>query len=164
MNDTNFEQMLKDKLDELPDEIQPRRDLWPEIDLALEDQIQNAGRNNSTRWMGIAASLAVLGIVGLLSLNISTEPKSEYSEINHLMDSMSEQHESQKQFLLTSYEQQPALTNNWRDQLNELDGAAILIKTALEEDPSDTRLIKLLQQVYQQQIKLIQSVHQPEWL
>lgn len=162
MKENQFEHLLQQKLDKLPREIQPQRDLWPGIDLALENQAQHA--NNPLLWAGLAASIAVFGLVGLLSLNIVTDPTLKPVELNQLVSSMSEQHEKQKQFLLTSYEQQPALTDNWRDQLNELDSAATIIKTALEEDPGDANLIKLLQQVYQQQIKLIQSVHRSRWL
>jgi len=162
MKENQFEQLLQQKLDKLPREIQPQRDLWPGIDLALENQTQHA--NNPVLWAGIAASIAVFGLVGLLSLNIVTGPALKPVELNQLVSNMSEQHEKQKQFLLASYEQQPALTDNWRDQLGELDSAATVIKTALEGDPGDANLIKLLQQVYQQQIKLIQSVHQSRWL
>ena len=162
MKDNQFEQVLQEKLDALPREIQPQRDLWPGIDLALENQTHHA--NKPVLWAGIAASIAVFGLVGLLSLNTVTSPTLKPIELDQMVSGMSAQHEKQKQFLLTSYEQQPALTDNWRDQLKELDSAATVIKTALEEDPGDTNLIKLLQQVYQQQIKLIQSVHQSRWL
>ncbi|MCZ6526555.1 MAG: hypothetical protein O6928_08410 [Gammaproteobacteria bacterium] len=162
MKENQFEQLLQQKLDMLPREIQPQRDLWPGIDLALEDETQHA--NKPLLWSGIAASIAVFGLVGLLSVNIATGPAPKPIELNELVSSLSTQHEKQKKILLASYEQQPALTDNWRDQLKELDSAATVIKTALEEDPGDTNLIKLLQQVYQQQIKLIQSVHQSRWL
>jgi hypothetical protein len=162
MKDNQFEQLLQQKLDALPGEMQPQRDLWPGIDLALENQAQST--NKPVRWMGIAASIAVLGLVGLLSLSSLTSPNVKQSDLSQLISSMSEQHERQKQFLLASYEQQPALTDNWQQQLRELDNAATVIKSTLEKDPSDANLIKMLQQVYQQQIKLIQSVHQSQWL
>ena len=162
MKDNQFEQLLQQKLDTLPGEIQPQRDLWSGIDLALENQAQHT--NKPTRWIGIAASIAVLGLAGLLSLNSLTKPNVKQSDLSQLVNSMSEQHERQKQFLLASYEQQPALTDNWQQQLRELDNAATVIKSTLEKDPSDANLIKMLQQVYRQQIKLIQSVHQSRWL
>lgn len=162
MKDNQFEQHLQEKLETLPRQIQPQRDLWPGIELAIENQTQHAKK--PVMWAGIAASIAIFGLLGLLSLNMVMRPTLKPSEINQLVSSMSEQHEKQKQFLLASYEQQPALTDNWLDQLKELDSAATVIKTALVEDPNDANLIKLLQQVYQQQIKLIQSVHQSRWL
>ncbi len=162
MKDNQFEQLLKKKIDELPREIQPQRDLWPGIDLALENQAQH--EKSIGRWIGIAASVAVSGLLVLLSLNSVNSPDTEESNMRRVISSISEQHEGQKQTLLASYEQQPALTDNWQAQLNELDSAATLIKAALAEDPEDADLIKLLQRIYQQQIKLIQSVHQPRWL
>ena len=162
MKDNQFEHILQKKLDELPREIQPRRDLWPGIDLALEDQAHRTGKPG--RWTAIAASVAVFGLLGLLMLNDVSDPNTQVDKLSQLVSSVSEQHEKQKQFLLTTYEQQPALTDNWKEQLNELDNAASVIKSALEEDPGDANLIRMLQQIYQQQIKLIQSVHQPKWL
>ena len=83
--------------------------------------------------------------------------------MGRLVSQLSQQHEEQKQFLLTGYAQQPALTDNWQAQLTELDEAATAIKTALREDPNNAAMVNMLQQVYQQQIKLIQSVHRPGW-
>ncbi len=162
MNDNQFERLLQEKLDDLPREIQPQRDLWPGIDLALENHAQ--GANKPALLAGIAASIAVFSLVGLLILNTGTDPGNEPGELAQLVSNMSEQYENQKRSLLASYEQQPALTDNWQQQLQELDDAATVIRTALTEDPGDADLIRLLQQVYQQQIKLIQSVHQPRWL
>ena len=162
MSKDQFEQVLQRKLDELPREIQPQRNLWPGIDLAIEHQ--QAQSSTFNRWTGIAASFAVLGLVIMLSMNTTTDSQTDKDNLRQLISNVSEQHEQQKQFLLTSYSQQPALTDNWQDQLRELDEAATVIKSALEEDPGDANLIELLQQVYQQQIKLIQSVHQSRWL
>ena len=97
MKDNQFEQVLQEKLDALPREIQPQRDLWPGIDLALEDETQHA--NKPLLWSGIAASIAVFGLVGLLSVNIVTGPTLKPVDLNQLVSSMSAQYEKQKQFL-----------------------------------------------------------------
>jgi hypothetical protein len=164
MNDNNFEQLLEEKLNDLPMDIQPSRDLWSGIDLALENQADVANKNKVLRWAAFAASFAIVGLLGVMSLNLDRSSGIDPYNMRQMINSVNNQHENQKQFLLTSYEQLPALTDNWQDQLKELDNAATVIKAALEEDPSDANLIKLLQQVYQQQIKLIQSVHQSRWL
>jgi hypothetical protein len=65
--------------------------------------------------------------------------------------------------LLASYETTPALTENWQQQLNELDMAADAIKKALKEDPDNSALIRMLHHVYQQQIALVERVHAPKW-
>jgi hypothetical protein len=164
MKNNDFDQLLQEKLDELPRKIRPQRDLWSGIDLAIENQADTRNKNQALRWVGIAASFAIIGMLGLMSMNVARSPATDQNNMLQVISNVNKQYESQKQFLLASYEQQPALTDNWREQLKELDSAATVIKTALGEDPNDTNLIKLLQQVYQQQIKLIQSVHQPRWL
>ncbi len=162
MKEEQFEELLQEKLDALPREIQPEQDLWPGIDHALEHEVSHT--NSSNRWIGIAASIAVLGITGLLTLNYFSKPEIDNAGINQAVANMSREYEGQKQLLLAHYQQQPALTDNWQQQLEELDSAATVIKAALENDPNDANLIRLLKQVYQQQLTLIQSVHQADWM
>ncbi|NKB37341.1 MAG: hypothetical protein GKR93_09255 [Gammaproteobacteria bacterium] len=162
MSQHDSDTLLQEKIDVFDRQIQPQRDLWPGIDLALEEQLQQPPV--ARYWYGIAASVAALCIFTLLSLNNIHQAEPLGSEINQIISLLNQQHERQKQFLLSSYEQQPALTNNWQTQLQELDDAATTIKVALKNDPADANLIGMLQQVYQQQIKLIQSVHQPRWM
>ena len=73
------------------------------------------------------------------------------------------QQQQQVSSLLASYQSTPALTEDWQQQLKELDDAADAIKTALKEDPDNSALIKMLHHVYQQQIALIERVHAPKW-
>ena len=162
MSQQESDRRLQEKIDVLPEQIQPQRDLWPGIDLALEEQLQRT--QPSKHWYGIAASVAVLGILALVSLNSIHRPEPMSSEFSQIISQLSQRHDQQKQFLLSGYEQQPALTDNWQAQLNELDAAASTIRAALEQDPADANLIGMLQKVYQQQINLIQSVHQPRWM
>jgi hypothetical protein len=71
--------------------------------------------------------------------------------------------EQQKQALLVQYEAQPALTNDWQQQLDELEQAEQAVKLALQNDPENAALLKMLAQVYQQQLDLINRVHAPSW-
>ena len=71
--------------------------------------------------------------------------------------------QKQKQALLVHFAGQPALTNNWQEQVAELDKAELAIKAALKNEPNNMALLKLLQNVYQQQISLIERVHSPKW-
>ena len=80
-----------------------------------------------------------------------------------LVESMSQQQQQQVTSLLASYQSVPAVTDNWQAQMNELDDAALAIKTALKNDPNNAALIRMLHQVYQQQIALIERVHAPKW-
>ena len=61
------------------------------------------------------------------------------------------------------YQNQPALTDNWQQQLTELEDAERAIKQALDNEPENPALLKMLAQVYQQQLDLINKVHAPKW-
>ena len=76
---------------------------------------------------------------------------------------MSKQFETQKASLLVAYQDQNAVADNWQGQLAELESAADAIKAALQNDPNNMALLRMLQSVYQQQIDLIERVHAPKW-
>uniref|UniRef100_UPI0038F6B87A hypothetical protein n=1 Tax=Streptomyces scabiei TaxID=1930 RepID=UPI0038F6B87A len=65
---------------------------------------------------------------------------------------MSDYFTQQKQTLLVQYQNQPALADNWQQQLVELEDAERAIKQALENEPENPALLKMLAQVYQQQL------------
>ena len=65
--------------------------------------------------------------------------------------------------LLVSYQKAQPITDNWQTQLEELDAAAEAIKPALKTDPNNKALLQMLQQVYQQQLSLIETVYNPKW-
>jgi hypothetical protein len=143
MNKTNFEQALADQLANLNKEQQPKRDLWPGIELALSSE----------------ASVAMFGLIGWLSVNLQAVSLTG----DDLVASLSAQHLQQKNALLVRFQDRPALTQNWKNQLRELDDAADAIKMALENEPNNMALLKMLQSVHQQQINLIERVHSPKW-
>ena len=76
---------------------------------------------------------------------------------------MSQSYDEQKQALLVQYDGQESMVADWHKQLDELDSAADAIKKALESDPSNAQLIKMLQQTYQQQLDLIKMVNRSPW-
>jgi hypothetical protein len=138
----------------------PDRDLWPGIELALSTEAAEPSRVVMGRKMYlVAATVAMFGLIGWLSVN--QQPISLTGD--DLVASLSEQHLEQKNALLVRFQDQPALTENWQDQLTELDNAADAIKTALENEPNNMALLKMLQSVHQQQINLIERVHSPKW-
>jgi len=157
---TNFEQALAGQLADLNKEQQPDRDLWPGIELALSSEISEPSRSMVGRKMYlVAATVAMFALIGWLSVNQQTVSLTG----DDLVASLSEQHLKQKNALLVSFQDQPALTQNWQNQLTELDDAADAIKTALENEPNNMALLKMLQSVHQQQINLIERVHSPKW-
>jgi hypothetical protein len=161
MNKTNFEIALVSQLAELNKVQQPDRDLWPGIELALLCESSEPLMVVSGKKMyAIAATVAIFGLIGWLSVN--QYPVSLTGD--ELVASLSAQHLDQKNALLIRFQDQPALTKNWQDQLTELDDAAVAIKMALRNESNNMALLKMLRHVHQQQINLIERVHSSKWI
>lgn len=168
MNNTQFDAQLHNQLAELDDEQLPKRDLWAGIELAVSQRASSRSPLDSilTRlkdWffapqMSIAMGVAVAGLL----IVVANRQQIEQHQ-STLVNQLTAQHQLQKNTMLASFERQPALTVNWQQQIVELDQAAEAIRKALEHEPDNLALLKMLQQVYQQQIELIEVVHAPKW-
>ncbi len=161
MNKTNFEIALVSQLAEVNKVQQPNRALWQGIELALlcessEPSMVLAGK----QMYALAATVAIFGLLGWIS--VTQYPVSLTGD--ELVASLSEQHLDQKNALLIRFQDQPALTQNWQDQLTELDDAAVAIKMALRNESNNMTLLKMLRHVHQQQINLIERVHSSKWI
>jgi len=153
MSDNAFEKILQEKLSKLVRESEPERDLWPAIERALIDP----QRSNKRRFTAIAATVVVLSCsLFFWQANKSKQPTALFSQLQT-------NHEQQMKLLYTNYEDQQALTDNWQQQLLQLDVAAQEILNALEKDPDNMDLLKMLKNVYQQQLNLVERVHKPKW-
>ncbi|MEG3765931.1 hypothetical protein [Alteromonas sp. 14N.309.X.WAT.G.H12] len=157
---------LDNKLGALPKQIAPKRDLWRGIELSLTENPENGEeRSGKGRFpLAIAASVLVgvllaSVILGKFSLPGSQRDLSSLALVNQL----NQQHQMQVNQLLSEFKGQPALTQNWQEQLQQLTAAADAIRLALENDPNNPALLSLLQHVYQQQLLLIERVHAPQW-
>lgn len=162
MNKASFEQDLKQQVADMHKDKRPDRDLWAGIELALsqdEANTQDVVSKGETKWYLVAATVAAFGLIGWVSLG----QQSTSLTGDELVAALSQQHQQQKSALLVRFQDQPALTQNWQEQLTELDDAAEAIKKALENEPNNMALLKMLQNVYQQQIGLIERVHSPKW-
>jgi hypothetical protein len=160
MSNTNFEQALADQLADINKELQPEKDLWMGIELALSTETSDLPPVVVKKRMYlVAASVAIFGLIGWLSVN----QQSVLLTGDDLVASLSEQHLKQKNALLVRFQAQPALTDNWQEQLTSLDDATDAIKTALKNEPNNMALLKMLQSVHQQQINIIERVHSPKW-
>jgi hypothetical protein len=154
--ESHIEQLSKEKL--------PQRDLWSGIEYSITDEnLANGQRSQAYSGIRIpafalAASVLVAMLIGYFSFQSGRLESGQ-----DLVLQMSQQHSKHKDALLTSLDGQPATTQNWQQQLDELDQAAIAIKKALENEPNNPALLKMLQKVYQQQIMLIERVHAPAW-
>lgn len=167
MNDVEFDKVLQQQVDELPKQMKPSRDLWAGIDHAIEQQQAqqiSKQRFSYQKLSAVAASFAVLGLTAWFTLNTNITPGAQGPGENlQYVTQMTQSFENQKQALLVKYEDQTPNAANWRDQLKELDAAAVAIKKVLDQDPTNAQLIKMLQQTYQQQLDLIKAVNKSPW-
>lgn len=166
MSKSKFDEALSKQLEALPEEKQPERDLWRGVALALESepQHQKARPRPHAGWAAMAACVALIAMVSWYGLQEPAgNPDAQPMTGEALVQALSQQHEQQKQALLVEYTDTPALADNWQQQLDELDDAAAAIKAALAQDPNNPALLRMLQNVYQQQIALIERVHAPKW-
>ncbi|SFD08142.1 hypothetical protein [Pseudoalteromonas denitrificans] len=160
MSNKDFDSFLKHSLENMPEEIQPKKDLWQGIDRAIDFKVKPKTLNHFTKLSVVAACFAA----ALLSFNfLSTiQMQSNDSEINNVI-TMSEIFETQKNALLVQYQEKPALTDDWQAQLDDLEQAEQAIKQALKNEPQNSALLRMLAQVYRQELELINRVHQPKW-
>ena len=158
-----FEKHLEQQLNALPRERQPDKDLWQGIDLAIQARSDAPQTKRQPVWLASAAMVMVAVIIGFMMRPVSTDPEVNPVTGQSLVKALSQQHEKEKSALLVSLEGTPAVTENWQEQLTELEDAAEAIKAALKEDPNNTALLRMLQSVYQQQFLLIERVHAPKW-
>ncbi len=162
---TEFDDKLKAALEQLDKEKAPERDLWTGVAHSInEPASRHATKPKPYVYPAVAASIVLFTAV-LLGSRPDTVPEATLNAMqgNTLVQSISAQHEEQKSLLLTRFSQQPAVTDDWQQQLNELDDAATAVKRALAEDPDNTALLGMLQHIYQQQLLLIERVHAPRW-
>ena len=177
--DNKVEQLLQQQIELLPKEIKPNRDLWVGIDHAIENGQQAKDKNRLQRFAGVAAGVVIFGWLSWLTMNIgntSIEPvidngdgaseviiSRQNDQSLDFIEAMSQSYNEQKQALLVQYDGKESMVVDWHKQLDELDSAADAIKKALESDPSNAQLIKMLQQTYQQQLDLIKMVNRSPW-
>ncbi len=165
MTTNKSQDSLQQQLASLPKDVKPGRDLWQGIELAITQQPSVADKAKPKSWMygAVAASILVPAVAVWLSISSLSGPVEPGLDSAALIAQLSEQYESQKSSLLVTYQDKPALTDNWQAQLTELEDAASAIKAALKQDPNNVALLRMLQTVYQQQIDLIERVHAPKW-
>ncbi|MGP5157834.1 hypothetical protein [Pseudoalteromonas prydzensis] len=155
MNKPDFDTFLAESINNSDSDITPQKDLWPGIEKALAHAPQPQVK--ASLWPKITgvAACSVAALLAVQLLFSGAEPATSVA--------MSEYFTQQKQTLLVQYQNQPALTDNWQQQLAELEDAERAIKQALENEPQSPALLKMLAQVYQQQLDLINKVHAPKW-
>ena len=166
MNDKVLDQKLQSQIDALPKELAPSRDLWAGIDHALERR-QQSSLPAFGKLSAVAAGFGALALTLWVMMAGQSDPAltpggQSGHPMQYVMD-ISSSFEQQKRALLVKYQDNQPAAENWRAQLEELDNAATAIKKALDDDPGNAQLIKMLQQTYQQQLDLIEAVNRSPW-
>jgi hypothetical protein len=162
-------QQIDQQINSLARDKSPDRDLWQGIEFAIVNQSaqQSIAKepigakpkpHKVRQYLAIAASICILGFIGVIAIYQYPSMRAQ-----SLVATLSAEHQKQKQALLISFKDATAATNNWQQQLDDLDEAETAIKQALKEAPNNQALLKMLKQVYEQQLAIIEKVHAPAW-
>lgn len=157
MSKQALNEAISQALSNLDKEKAPDRDLWPGIEQAISRDHTPHIKHRSG-LVAVAASIFVVSVVGWMGFVGGQQLQGKA-----LVAAISQQHQDQKQTLLIRFKDQPSATQNWQQQLQELDEAADAVKKALEQEPNNPALLKMLSHVYEQQMTLIERVHAPAW-
>ena len=150
------------QVDTLAKDIAPNRDLWPGIEQAINNAPQHREYEKSwSSYSKIAASFAPIALVLGLWLGPNLMADNEQNT-EQLFSSIAAGFDIQKRQLLIQVSDQPTAVENWQESLKELEQAEKALIKALQSQPEDPALMKMLYQVYQQQLELIQTAHKPE--
>jgi len=174
MKKTLSDQELQARIDKLPEEMSPERDLWPGIERALvqlPQQSPQQGGLQQTRGssavskmkMPMAWAASVVAAVLLTWMNFS--PQQGQSTQLNLVAAMQQDFELQKKTMLVSFGQPQIdkLPLEMQNQLNQLAAARASINKALTEDPNNADLLSLLRFTQQQELDLLEQLYSPQW-
>lgn len=159
MNNQVLKQQLQKQLDELPREISPERDLWPGIEVALQQRSQQ-GKHTKTTLLPFAWAASVVAAVLLTWVNITPQQATD-----DLVASLQSDFEQQKKTMLVSFGR-PELTKlpvAMQQQLQQLASARNSIQLALAADENNVDLLDLLRWTQQQEMDLLKQLYSPQW-
>lgn len=174
--DQQLEQQLEQALQELPLEILPSRDLWPELSARLAVTEQQAAQPlleqpKRRYWPAIAAAV-MLGLMWplwqginnnedmLASASQSAEPQVSLSAMNSknlspVASTLLTEFEREKSRQLAQVTVVPSEFADFQRQLDIWHQATAQVAFALEFQPDDPKLLKQLTRLQQQQIQYI---------
>jgi len=153
---TDFDDALQSAISRLPKERLPQRDLWAGVEMAL----LNGSNRRRVPWLAVAASVLACVIAVGAWFRSHREANSAASYVNYV-EQLAVQHRNTIAALQAAYRNTPALTTDWNEQLNGMERAADSVRKALRDDPDNTALLRMLNDVYQQEVDLLRRVHEP---
>jgi hypothetical protein len=163
MNEQQFAQTLS----QLDSNIQPERDLWPDIAARLEPQHQHKpeyaaapaatqDKRTGLRHWASAAALVLVALIGWQLAIVPTSPQQTASAPNAEL-LLLQLYEQQKSRQLAQVVAVAEGFDNWQQQLVIWDQAIAQVRRALQFYPDEPQLLAQLQQLYQQQLCFIQQ-------
>lgn len=160
MNYSSKEQALDQAINDLPKELEPSRDLWVGIEQAVAKTEQELEKPVIyANWKSIAAAFLPVAFLAGFYINGSKQN----TDTMPWLEPVTASFELQKTQLLKRVDDQPQITNNWQQSLQELEQAEKSLKQALKSQPGDPALMKMLTHVYQLQLHVIARSHQPKY-
>jgi hypothetical protein len=157
MTDSNAARKLAEALRKHPRDLQPERDLWPGIAHAIEAP----AHPHWQRPAALAASVVLLFGLSLYFGARQPEPALFNPQLDAFLDALRNEHRTGKEALLVQYQGQQPSYADWEVQMQQLEQAEQAVYRALQEDPANMELLKILRQVQTRQIKLIDAVFEP---
>lgn len=148
---------LQHAVEQVPRLQLPRRDLWPGIEHALADTAPQHA------WKQYAALAAALLLILFTSLQYGrVQPAPVVAGIDQeLLATIQSEHQQNKQARLVQYDTAQPFYQAWGTQMQQLEQAEQVIYNALREEPSNLELLKMLRQIQQRQLDLIDRVFAP---
>ena len=148
-------------------EVAPPKDLWRGIEASISRQQLRSQPQPNHRWRwatGIAASVFVavgvfMGTYTMQKPEVGTN--SEAQAHMNLLAMVTEQHQKQRDLLLTNY-QDAGLTptfNELESELQQLREAAMKVTQQLQQEPNNSELWKFLQWLHQQELELLKTMY-----
>lgn len=163
MHNGNPHDKLEQALRSLPREALPARDLWPGIEHAIgvsADPARPPYRYH-VRQLALAASVLLLLALSLYYGGRQPAPALTNPVVLEFLDTLRSEHRTSVQNLLARYQEQQPYYPDWTEQMQQLEQAEQVIYQALRDEPANLELVKILRQVQNQQLQLIDAVFDP---
>ena len=162
MNKPITDQQLQQQIDGLQQDIQPSRDLWAGIELAIEHQHQSAEPKKTT-FAPYAWAASVMAAV-LLTWMVNKPMQNQPIQLT-AVEVIKQQYQTEKNTMLVSFGKPDIskLPEKMQKQFTELQSARESLLMALEDDPENPDLLNLLKWTQSQELSLLEQLYSPKW-
>jgi hypothetical protein len=163
---------LSKEIAEIDWEVEPSRDLWPEIEAQIRFSERAKQRRPSRNWAPFAVAASVtLAVVSLLFSTFTVMNTQQIAQNQQAMmqyqqaqlDLIEEQHQMVRiQFVQLLQQDQdklnPAFVDEIQQVMADVDEAASQIKGAMKTQPNNPDYASMLVTTYQHEIKLLNRI------